>query len=512
MKPFKNLLSCAILCATAAATFVLPGCADTTGVDETAQVTAPAPPVSVAPSDDNPKVASNDGMPDFSDEPAFSESSPGQPSALASVTPPGPAAPPGLDPLRLPEPAPVDNSWRKQWVTDFEAAKALAQADGKDILVNFTGSDWCTWCIQLSKEVFSKPEFAQYAKQHFVLVEADFPQNQFGQPEATNPEHQELSEQFEVEGFPTILLFDKLGRPFGQTGYQPGGPQAYSAHLDDLKIARVERDAALDEAGKLQGVERAKKLDEALASLPSTFVFPAYESVVEEIIKLDADNTAELRSQYQDMLANHQFMTRVQAIEKLVPTVENPDSILADIDKAQADFGNDPRRGFVITMFRINVLNYFDRIDEVLKVAAEAIKNESLDADYRAQLYITQLRILNQSDRQKDAISVIDQAIADFAENDSLRMEFFLARADFLQKLNRTEEAKTAVAEARKAGGPAASFRIDQFEQSVLGTVAPDATSPLELPEPTTPKAAEKTASEASGESSAEISKPADSK
>ena len=241
-------------------------------------------------------------------------------------------------------------------------------------------------------------------------------------------------------------------------------------------------------------------------------MFPAYESVVEEIIKLDADNTAELRSQYQDMLANHQFMTRVQAIEKLVPTVENPDSILADIDKAQADFGNDPRRGFVITMFRINVLNYFDRIDEVLKVAAEAIKNESLDADYRAQLYITQLRILNQSDRQKDAISVIDQAIADFAENDSLRMEFFLARADFLQKLNRTEEAKTAVAEARKAGGPAASFRIDQFEQSVLGTVAPDATSPLELPEPTTPKAAEKTASEASGESSAEISKPADSK
>ena len=503
-----------MFCATFAATFILPGCGDTTEVDETANVSSPPPPVSVAPEDNSQSSKPTDEVPSFSDEPAFSDAMPDLPKGLAAVTPPGPADRPGLDPLRLPEPAPVDDSWRKQWVTDFEEAKAKAQAEKKDILVNFTGSDWCTWCIQLSKEVFSKPEFAEYAGKNFVLVEADFPQNQFGQPEATNPAHEDLSEQFEVEGFPTILLFDQQGRPFGQTGYQPGGPQAYSAHLDDLKIARVDRDAALAEADALKGVERAKKLDEALASLPSNFVFPAYESIVEEIISLDAENSAELRGQYQDMLANHQFMTRVQAIERLVPAAETPDAILADIDKVESEFGNDPRRTFVITMFRINVLNYFDRIDDVLKVAAAAMKNESLDTDYRAQLYITQLRILNQANRQENAIAVIDQAIADFAENDSLKMEFFLARADFLQKLNRTEEARAAVAEARKAGGSAAAFRIDQFEQAVLGSISADTEPgpPIKLPEPAKPESSEKPDSESSDESPAEVSKPADSK
>ena len=62
-----------------------------------------------------------------------------------------------------------------RWIDDFDEAVKLAKAENKDLLVDFTGSDWCGWCIKLNKEVFSQPDFAGYAKKNLVLVELDFP-------------------------------------------------------------------------------------------------------------------------------------------------------------------------------------------------------------------------------------------------------------------------------------------------------------------------------------------------
>lgn len=39
------------------------------------------------------------------------------------------------------------------WVSDFAAAKKEAAESKKDLLVDFTGSDWCGWCIKLVDEV-----------------------------------------------------------------------------------------------------------------------------------------------------------------------------------------------------------------------------------------------------------------------------------------------------------------------------------------------------------------------
>lgn len=485
MKFSRSFHSCAILCAITLPMLILSGCGEAENVEETTTV-APPPPVSVAPSEDNQQAAATGDMPGFSDEPDFSDAPPtaDQPPGLADVTLPGPA---GLDPLRLPEPAPVNEAWREEWITSFEEAKARAQKENKDILINFTGSDWCTWCIRLAQEVFSEPGFAEYAKDKFILVEADFPMSPQGQPEAIDPQHQQLADTYEFQGFPTIMLFDKQGRPFAQTGYQPGGSQAYNAHLDEFRLARVDRDTSLVAAAKLEGTERAKKLDDALGNLPSDLLFPAYESIVEEIIKLDEDNTAELRSQYEDRLANHQFMARVQAIEKQIPSTENPDEILADIAKVAKEFGGDPRRSFVVTMFQINVLNYFDRIDEVLAVAAAALKDESLDKDYRSNLFMTQLRILNQAERQEDALTIANNAITQFKDDDSMTMQFMIARADFLHRLDRVEEGRQAIADARKLGGPAAAFQIDQIEQEIFGSISNSEPPPTDLPEPTAP-------------------------
>jgi thiol:disulfide interchange protein len=71
--------------------------------------------------------------------------------------------------------APAEHGAEPKWVTDWEAAKAQAKKEGKDLLVDFTGSDWCGWCIKLHEEVFSHAEFSGPATELFVFVELDFP-------------------------------------------------------------------------------------------------------------------------------------------------------------------------------------------------------------------------------------------------------------------------------------------------------------------------------------------------
>ncbi|MCH2205629.1 MAG: thioredoxin family protein [Lentisphaerales bacterium] len=175
------------------------------------------------------------------------------------------------------------------WETNFEAAKKKAAAENKALLVDFTGSDWCGWCIRLVDEVFSKDEFKKYAADKFVLVELDFPQKK-EQSAEIKKQNQALQQKYGVRGFPTILLMDAEGRPFAKTGYQAGGPEAYSKHLDQFLAKKIEIDAAFADANKSEGVEKAAKLVAALSSL-SEDVLPHYKGVIEDIYNLDPKDT-----------------------------------------------------------------------------------------------------------------------------------------------------------------------------------------------------------------------------
>ena len=49
------------------------------------------------------------------------------------------------------------------WLTDLPKAQAQAKTENKIVLLNFTGSDWCGWCIKFKKDVLDTPEFQAYA-------------------------------------------------------------------------------------------------------------------------------------------------------------------------------------------------------------------------------------------------------------------------------------------------------------------------------------------------------------
>lgn len=119
------------------------------------------------------------------------------------------------------------------WMNDFRAARTLAAKEKKPLLVSFSGSDWCGWCIKLDKEVFDQPEFAKWAAEHFVMFQADFPRRT-PQSRELKMQNTALAEQFRVEGFPTVVLLRPDGKAFATTGYRPGGAKAYIAHLQKL--------------------------------------------------------------------------------------------------------------------------------------------------------------------------------------------------------------------------------------------------------------------------------------
>ena len=120
-----------------------------------------------------------------------------------------------------------------EWMTDLHAALDKASAEKKIVMMDFTGSDWCPWCIKLKGEVFDKPEFANFARANLICVEVDFPRNK---PQSAEQQESNaaLARNYNVRGYPTVVLVNPLGSEVGRSGYRPGGPVPYIAELQKI--------------------------------------------------------------------------------------------------------------------------------------------------------------------------------------------------------------------------------------------------------------------------------------
>lgn len=124
------------------------------------------------------------------------------------------------------------------WLTDLAAGRTQAAAEGKALVVEFTGSTWCPPCKALHAEVLTTPEFAAWARDK-VLVKLDYPRASERTLEkvAADPALatlMRLKEEFDVPGFPTMFVFDAQGKELAKVvGYGRGdGPEKYLAQLD----------------------------------------------------------------------------------------------------------------------------------------------------------------------------------------------------------------------------------------------------------------------------------------
>ena len=176
------------------------------------------------------------------------------------------------------------------WTDDFAAAKKQAAAEGKLLLVDFSGSDWCGWCKKLDKEVFAKPEFLKGVKKDFVLVMIDSPRDKSLLSEKAAKQNPELLRQYKISGYPTVLIMDAEGEVLEQTGYRDGGPKKYVKYLLDVKkyasaIVDMKREIAALPKGD---PARLAKIDAVFASADKD-VLRKNEPFLDELLQNDAN-------------------------------------------------------------------------------------------------------------------------------------------------------------------------------------------------------------------------------
>ena len=121
------------------------------------------------------------------------------------------------------------------WQTSFAEARAEAEKTDKLILLFFTGSDWCKYCMLLEREVFHTPEFAQWYPENVVPVLVDSPRETSLEP-AIAKQNEKLKKQFanQVTSYPTALFINTQGDVIGKLGYLPGGPDTWTYKADEI--------------------------------------------------------------------------------------------------------------------------------------------------------------------------------------------------------------------------------------------------------------------------------------
>ncbi len=98
----------------------------------------------------------------------------------------------------------------KGWTSNLEAGIAQAKKEGKSVLVEFTGSDWCPPCIMMQKNVFSKSEFVSAASKSYVLVIIDQPNKDKELAKKNAP----LFQKYKINSVPHVVLLDGSGKEF----------------------------------------------------------------------------------------------------------------------------------------------------------------------------------------------------------------------------------------------------------------------------------------------------------
>ena len=128
----------------------------------------------------------------------------------------------------------VGTTMAQEWQTDINVAKELASKESKPIILVFQGSDWCAPCIKLEREIWSTDTFKKYAKEHYVMLKADFPRRKKNALSETQTKaNSQLAEKYNKQGFfPFVVVLDSSGKVLGESSYKKTTPENYIKELN----------------------------------------------------------------------------------------------------------------------------------------------------------------------------------------------------------------------------------------------------------------------------------------
>ncbi len=324
------------------------------------------------------------------------------------------------------------------WLQDAAEAIEKAASENRDLLLLFTGSDWCPPCIKLKKDVLSQKEFVEQAPNSFVLVKFDFPQTVELSAELQK-QNDEWSERFGIEGFPTIVLLDSQQRPYAFTGLREEGPAAYLKHLEALRQTREKRDEAFSMAADKQGIERAELLDQGLSALDPDIVEIYYEDVVNEIGELDSEDGAGLRTKY-FAARDRELRKAVMSNISMVARLDRPENAIAFIERALAETRLPIDMWLTAQKTKLRLLRSLERTDEAQQLIDSMISTEGMDAETRQRLIINKVFYMVSQSQNDLAMDELGQQIRSQPEN----LLLMIAKGELLHSFGNLEEALAA--------------------------------------------------------------------
>lgn len=201
------------------------------------------------------------------------------------------------------------------WHRDYASAMNEARTENKKLLIVFTGTDWIEICGKFYDDILGDPAFIETVSAKFALLKLEYPKDNV-LPREEAAQKAVLREAYRVRGFPTVVLSDAAGRPFGLNGYQPLAPKEYGEQILGINAVHEEAIEVAKKAAELSGVEKAKGLSRAIPDLPGALVVRFYRPEIEAVLAADPEDTLKLAGPFRKLLAEADFSREIQQLAR----------------------------------------------------------------------------------------------------------------------------------------------------------------------------------------------------
>ncbi|CAM3667324.1 thioredoxin family protein [Flavobacterium saliperosum] len=95
----------------------------------------------------------------------------------------------------------------------FEQSLEKAKTENKNVLLFFSGSDWCAPCVKFKKHFVETDQFKTFSAENLIVFNADFPRLKKNKlADNITQENERLADKYNNNGlFPLILLLNGKG-------------------------------------------------------------------------------------------------------------------------------------------------------------------------------------------------------------------------------------------------------------------------------------------------------------
>ncbi len=275
------------------------------------------------------------------------------------------------------------------WQLNYRSARAQAAAENKDLILLFTGSDWIDICKRLDTEILNTETFFVPVSEHFVAVRCDFPKA-IEQTDAMRAQNQLLMASYRVQGFPTLLLTDATGRPYGVNGYQAVSAKEYATILEAMRAVKARRDEKFAAAKDATGLDKAKLLAEGIPPLPGNLAAWFYRPELEALIANDLQNQTGKAVQFQRLINDVDYSKTMAQLSRNVEWAKMV-SLTDDYIRGNQLKGEELQHAM---MNKAGVLNQQGKTPAMVQVLLEVVAIDPATATaQRAQEMLDRMRI-----------------------------------------------------------------------------------------------------------------------